>query len=166
MLGTESLRMLNWPDIRRHWSSIIVGYWVPLDTWIFSDRDKLSAVWSCGTWPDYCMRNCAIWGFECWLSYVSLPVCFQLSVWAIRCYSHLSQPCEVFHNYGGKTGGTLIDQSHDVRQELGDTSEVAMLTGVRKCDRSRDIRPESGMRPKSHKWPKLWYTCNISMYNG
>jgi hypothetical protein len=65
----------------------------------FSYRDKLSALWSRGTWPDYSrMRSCAIWGFERWSSHASLPVCFRLSVQAVRCCSHLTRPCEVFHS--------------------------------------------------------------------
>jgi hypothetical protein len=46
-------------------------------------------------------------------------------------------------------GSALIDQSRDAQQESGETSEVVMSIGVRKCDRNHIFRPESGMRPKS-----------------
>jgi hypothetical protein len=66
-----------------------------------SNRTKLSALWSRGSWPNYsCMRSYAIWGFECWSSLASLLVSFQLSVWAVRCCSHLARLCEVFHSWG------------------------------------------------------------------
>jgi hypothetical protein len=77
------------------------------------------------------------WGFEDWLSHASLSVYIQLSVQAIRCCSHLAWPCEVFHNWGGKTSGTLIDRSHDARPESRES------TGIEKCVWSQDIWPES-----------------------
>jgi hypothetical protein len=122
LLGTESFQILRF----------------------FSNHNKLSAFWSRDTWPNYsCMQNCAIWAFERWSSHASLAVYFWLSAWAVRCCSYLAQPCEVFHNWGDKTGGTLIDQSHDAQPESGETSEVVTSTGVRKCDRSQDIWLES-----------------------
>jgi hypothetical protein len=44
--------------------------------------------------------------------------------------------------------GTLIGQSCDARSESGDTTRVVMLTGVGKCDLSREVRLELGIRPK------------------
>jgi hypothetical protein len=83
------------------------------------------------------------WGFERWLSHASRPICFQLSILAVRCCSHLARPCEVFHSWGGKTCGMLIDYSRDEWPESGDTTKVVMLTGVRKWDQSQYIRSES-----------------------
>jgi hypothetical protein len=75
-LGTESLQILRF----------------------VSDQTRLSALWARGSWPDYsCMQSRVIYDFEHWLSHAPLPVCFQLSVRAIRCCSHLAWPCEVFH---------------------------------------------------------------------
>jgi hypothetical protein len=120
LLGTESLRIIRF----------------------FSYHDKLSALWSGGTWTDYsCMRNYVICSFERWLSHASLPVYFWLSVRAVRCCSHLVRPCKVFYSCG-KTGGALIDQSHGAQPESGETSKVVTWTGVRKCNWSR-IWPES-----------------------
>jgi hypothetical protein len=66
-----------------------------------SNHAGLSALSSRGTWPDYsCMQSREIWGFKRWSSHASLPVCFWLSVRAIRCWSHLAQPCKVFHIWG------------------------------------------------------------------
>jgi hypothetical protein len=64
--------------------------------------------------------------------------------------SHLAQPCEVFHNCGGKTCGTLINRNHDARPELGDTIEVATSTRVEDWEQSWDIRPKSYNR--SHEY--------------
>jgi hypothetical protein len=92
---------LAWPGIRRTWSFRVVGYWVPLDTQIFlrSRQAKCSLVAQC--MADYSrLWSYAIWGFERWSSHVSLLVYFGLSVWALRCYSHLAQPCDVFHSWG------------------------------------------------------------------
>jgi hypothetical protein len=94
---------LAWPDIQRPWSSMVIGYWVPPDTRLFlrsrQAKCSLVALWLCGAWPDYSrMRSCVTWGFKRWTSHVSLPVCFRLSVWAVRWCSHLARPCEVFHS--------------------------------------------------------------------
>jgi hypothetical protein len=109
-----------------------------------SDQPGLSVIGHAAhgltTWACEAVRY---WGFECWLSHASLPVCFRLSVRVIRCCSHLVWPCEVFHSWGGKTCGMLISQSCDAWSESGDTTGVMTSTGVRKCDRSQDIRLES-----------------------
>jgi hypothetical protein len=77
------------------------------------------------------------------MNHASLPVCFRLSVRAVRCYSHLARPCEVLHSWGGKTCGLLISRSYDARPESGDMTGVMTSTRVGKCDRSRDIRSKS-----------------------
>jgi hypothetical protein len=41
------------------------------------------------------------------------------------------------------TCGVLIDRSHDAQLELGEMPKVVTSIGVRKYDRSWDIRPES-----------------------
>jgi hypothetical protein len=93
------------------------------------------------TWECEAVRY---WGFERWSSHASLPVYFQLSVQAIRCCNHLAQPCEVFHSWGGKKCGTLIDWSRDMWPESGDTTGVVTSTGVEKCDQSQEVWPKSG----------------------
>jgi hypothetical protein len=109
-----------------------------------SDQAGLSVQRSHGTWPDtWTCEDVRYWGFKCWLSHASPLVYFRLSVWAVRCYSHLARSCEVFHSWGGKTCGMLLGQSHDAGPESGDTTRVVMSTVVRKCDWSWDIRPES-----------------------
>jgi hypothetical protein len=66
-----------------------------------SDHSRLSALWSHSSWPNHSwMRSHENWGFECWLSHASHPVYFWLSVWAVRCHSHLAQPCDVFDSWG------------------------------------------------------------------
>jgi hypothetical protein len=92
------------------------------------------------TWACKAVRY---WGFESWSSHASLPDYFWLSVQAVRWCSHLARPCEVFHNWDGKTCSTLIDRSHDAWLKSGDTTGVVTSTGIKKCIRSRDIRPES-----------------------
>jgi hypothetical protein len=132
----------------------------------FSIHDKLSALWSHVTWPDYsCIRNCAIWGFERWSSLASLPVYFWLRVQAIRCCSHLARPYDVFHSWGGKTDGTLIDRSCDAQPESGETSEVVTSAGVKKYDQSHIFQSVSGMWPKLRIRLESRYTYIISMYN-
>jgi hypothetical protein len=134
--------------LTRHSKTLIhPSYRGTMSFWILmflSDQAGLSVVghtahdlttWAC--------KTVRYWGFERWSSHAPLPVCFQLSVWAVRCYSHLARSCEVFHIWGGKTCGTLIDRSRDTQPELGDMTGVVTSTGVRKCNQSRDIRPES-----------------------
>jgi hypothetical protein len=109
-----------------------------------SDQAILSVRWSCGTWPDtWTCKVMRCWDFERWTSHASLMVCFQLSVQVVRCYSHLTQPCEVFHSWGGKACGMLINRSRDVRPESGDTIGVVTSTEIGKCVWSQDIQLES-----------------------
>ena len=94
-----------WAHVTRHSKILIRLSCMGTESlWILgfvSDRARLSALWSRSSWPDYsCLRSRANRGFECWSSHASLPVCFWLSVQAIRCYSHLARPCKVFHNWG------------------------------------------------------------------
>jgi hypothetical protein len=130
------------------------------------DQAGLSVHRSRGTWPDTQTCEAArCWCFKCWMSHASLPSCFWLSVRVVRCCSHLARPCKVFHNLGGKTCGTLINQSHDAWSESEDT------IGVGKCDQSRDIWPKSylptgvGHTIEVAHTTELWYTCIISMHN-
>jgi hypothetical protein len=60
----------------------------------------------------------------------SNSVCFQLTVRAIRCCSHLAQPCEVFHSRVGKTCGTIYDRSRDVWPESWHATRIRHMTGV------------------------------------
>jgi hypothetical protein len=98
------------------------------------------------------------WGFERWSNQAYLLVCFRLSVQLVRCYSHLARSYEVFHNWGGKTCGTLIDWSHDARPESGDTTGVVTSIGVRKCNRGQDIQPESYLSTR------VGHTIGVVMY--
>jgi hypothetical protein len=111
---------------------------------LFSDQAELSVIGCVAhgltTWVCEAVRY---WGFEWWSSHASLLVCFWLSVRAVRCYSHLARPYKVFHNWGGKTCGTLIDWSHDARLEYGYMTGVVTSTRIGKCDRSREVRSET-----------------------
>jgi hypothetical protein len=110
-----------------------------------SDHAKLTTLWSRGLWHDYSrMRSCAIWRFERWSIHASLPVCFRLSIRAVRCYSHLARSYEVFHIWGGKTV-MMRDRSQEIRLKLWRRPESGRATGVissdrsQTCDRSCDI---------------------------
>jgi hypothetical protein len=92
------------------------------------------------TWASEAMKYLC---FKHWMSHVSLLVCFRLSVHSIRCWSHLARPCEVFHSWGGKMCGTLIEWSRDAWPESIDTARVMMSTRIGKCDWNQHIRPES-----------------------
>jgi hypothetical protein len=151
--------------LTRHLKTLISPSFKGIESfWILkflSDQAGLSVVDRAAhgltTWACEAMRY---WGFEHWSSHVSLPVCFRLSVQAIRCYSHLAWPCEVVHSWGGKTCGTLNGRSHDARPKSRDTTGVVMSTRVGLYDRSHIFWPESDIQPES------WCTCIISMYNG
>jgi hypothetical protein len=114
------------------------------------------------TWACEAVRY---WGFERWSSHVSLPVCFWLSVQAVRRCSHLAQPCEVFHNWGGKTCGTLIDQSRDAWLESRDTTRVVTSIGVRKCDQSYVFRSESSIQPESRLPIRVGHTTGVASFD-
>jgi hypothetical protein len=130
-----------------------------------TNQAGVSVCWSRGTWPDsWTCEVMRCWGFECWTSHASLPICFQLSVQTVRCYSHLARPCEIFHNWGDKTWGTLIDRNHDARPESGDTIGVMMPTGVGKCDRSWDIWPESYLPIRVGHTTEVTYTTRVVIY--
>jgi hypothetical protein len=140
------------------------SFWIPR---FLSDQAGLSVHRFCGTWPD--TLTCKVvrcWGFERWMSHVSLPICFQLSVRVVRCYSHLARPWEVFHNWCGKTCGLLVGQNCDARPESWRRPKSGYTIGVISSNRSHIFQPESGIRPKSCIRPESWYTYIISMYNG
>jgi hypothetical protein len=131
--------------LTRHSKTLICSSYRGTESFILkflSDQTGLSVVGRAAhgltTWTCEAMRY---WGFECWSSHASLSVCFRLGVQAVRCYSHLARSCKVFHNWGDKTCGTLIDRSRDAHPESGDTTVVVTLTGVRKCDRSHCNTP-------------------------
>jgi hypothetical protein len=131
------------------------------------DQVRLSVPRSCGTWLDtWTCEVMRCWCFEWWTSHASLLVCFWLSVRAVRYYSHLGWPCKVFHSWGGKTCSLLIDRSHDARLESRDTIGVVMLTEVGKCDRSRDIRSESVIRPESLLMTRVRHTTKVTHMTG
>jgi hypothetical protein len=130
--------------LTKHWKS-----WDTRGTesfWILgflSDQDGLSAHWSHDTWPNtWTCEVVRCWGFKCWTSHALYSNCYWLGVRVVRCCSHLTRPCVVFHRWVGKTCGTLIDQSHDAWPESGDTTGAMTSIRVRKCDQSWDIRPE------------------------
>jgi hypothetical protein len=95
------------------------------------------------------------WDFECWTSHALYSNCFQLSVCAIRYYSHLARPCVVFHKWVGKTCGMLTDRSHDAwleswhRLESGHTTGVVFSNWSWAYDWSHVFRLKSGIRPES-----------------
>jgi hypothetical protein len=99
------MRHWAWARLTRHLKMLIRLSCMGVESiWILeflSDHTKLSALWSRGSCPDFsCIRSHEIWGFECWSNHASLSVYFWLSVWAVRCCSHLARSCEVFHNWG------------------------------------------------------------------
>jgi hypothetical protein len=81
-------------------------------------------------------------------------VCFWLSDHAVRCCSHLARSSEVFHNWVGKTCGTIYDRSRDALSKSGIWPESRLSIGVGytirvvSSDQSRVFRLESGMRPE------------------
>jgi hypothetical protein len=126
---TRHSKTLIHPSCRGTMSFWILGF--------LSDQARLSVVGR--TTHELTTRAYKVmryWGFERWSGRASLPVCFWLIIRALGCCSHLARPCEVFHSWDGKTCDTLIDRSHDVPPESGDTIEIVTSTGVRKCDRS------------------------------
>jgi hypothetical protein len=149
---TRHSKTLTCPSCKGTESFWILGF--------LSDQARLSvigrATHGLTTWAREAVRY---WGFERWSSYASLLVYFQLSVPAVRCCSHLAQPCEVFHSWGGNACGTLIDQSRDTRPESGDTTRVVTSIEVRKCNWCHIFWPDLGIQPES------WCTYIISMYN-
>jgi hypothetical protein len=146
------------------------GTKVPLDTRFLLNQAELSVVRCAAhgltTWTCEAVRY---WGFECWSSHASLPIYFRLSIQAVRCCSHLAQPCDVFRSWCGKTYDTLIDRSHDAWPESGDTSGVVTSTEIRKYNLSRDIRFESYLstevrhttRVASSDWSQLYDQSHV-----
>jgi hypothetical protein len=135
-------RLTRYSKALIRWSSKgIESFWI---LGFLLDQAGPSVHWLRDTWSDtWTCEAMRCWGFECWTRDASLPVYFWLSVPALRCCSHLARSCEVFHSWGGKTCGLLIDRSCDAWPESGDMTRVTTSTGVRKCDQSRDIRLES-----------------------
>jgi hypothetical protein len=134
------------------WSCGIVPWLIKLDIWrpwsarvargtesflilrFLLDQVGLSVCLLRDTWPDtWTCEAMRWWGCKHWMSHASLPVYFWLSVRAVRCCNHLDRPCQVFHIWGGKTCGTLIDRSRDAWSESGDTIGVVMSIRIRKC---------------------------------
>jgi hypothetical protein len=148
---TRHSKTLIYPSCKGTESFWILGF--------LADQARLSVCWSHDTWPDtWTCEAMRCWGFKRWTSNASLPVCFRLSVWAVKCCSHLARPCEAFHNWGGKICGTLIDQSHDAWSESGDMTRVMTSIGVGKCGRSQDIRS------KSYILTRVGHTTGVTRY--
>jgi hypothetical protein len=102
---------------------------------------------------------------------LSNSVCFWLSDRAIRWYSHLARPCEVFHKWVGKTCGMIYDRSHDVRPESCLLTRVRHMTRVASSNRSqaydqcRILWPESGIQLESRLLTGVGHMTRVASSN-
>jgi hypothetical protein len=117
-------------------------------------------------WPNtWTCKAVRWWDFERWTSHALYSICFRLCVWAIRCCSHLAQPCVLFHRWVGKTCDTLFDQSNDEPLESGDMFGVVMSIRVEKCYRSWDIRSESYLPTRVGHMARVTHMTGVASSN-